>query len=138
MLVQYDPLGERHTQVSRRSYYLWHNQARIAAGKKPKWAKATSTEGARPIPVIPYHDASTNSPPEQMTYAVTVREGRAFTLHRPSEPTETFDLPVYAETHGTAIRLALTPFAVVGDTVMACGVVAVFGFLVWAQSGAPR
>ena len=137
VLVQYDALGEKHTEITRRSYYLWPNQARIEAGKKPRWAKPIVTEGKLPIPVISYQAASTNPPPEQMTCAVTTQEGRGFSLYRPTEPRETFDLPVYAETHGTAVRVALTPFTVVGDTVMACGVIAVVGFYLWLQSGAP-
>ena len=48
-----------------------------------------------------------------------------------------FDLPVYVETSGTPIRVALTPFAVAGDTVMVGAVAAVVGFLLWAQIGAP-
>ena len=137
VLVQYDALGEKHTEITRRSYYLWPNQARIAAGKKPRWVKPTAKGGTKAIPVISYEAASTNPPPEQMTYAVTTQEGRGFSLYRPTEPKETFDLPVYAETHGTAIRMVLTPFAVVGDTVMACGVIAVVGLYLWLQSGAP-
>jgi hypothetical protein len=35
-------------------------------------------------------------------------------------------------------RLAFTPFAIAGDTVMVCGVGAVVGFLLWGQSGAPH
>jgi hypothetical protein len=53
------------------------------------------------------------------------------------EPESAFDLPVYAETSGTATRIVLTPFAVAGDTVMVGAVAAVVGFLMWAQIGAP-
>ena len=138
VLVQYDALGEKHTEITRRSYYLWPNQARVAEGKQPRWVKPAAAEGMKPIPVMSYQNAPTNPPPERTPYAVTTQEGRAFSLYRPPEPTETYDLPVYPETHGTATRLALTPFAIVGNTVMVCGVGAVVGFLVWVQSGAPH
>jgi hypothetical protein len=138
VLVQYDALGEKHIEVTRRSYYLWPNQARVAEGKKPRWVKPAVTEGMKPIPVMAYQDAPTNLPPERTAYAVTSQEGRAFSLYRPPEPKETYDLPVYPETYGTAIRLAFTPFAIAGDTVMVCGVGAVVGFLLWVQSGAPH
>jgi hypothetical protein len=72
-----------------------------------------------------------------MTYGVITQEGRGFTLYRPAESAAAsdFDLPVYAETSGTATRVVLTPFAVAGDTAMV-GVVAAFvGFLLWVQGG---
>ena len=138
VLVQYDALGEKHTAIARRSYYLWPNQARVAAGMKPRWVKPAGTEGAKPIPVISYPEDATNLPPEPTAYAVTTQEGRGFSLYRPDEPKKAFDLPVYPETHGTATRLALTPFAIAGDTVMVCGVAAVAGFFLWLEMGAPH
>jgi len=138
VLVQYDALGEKHTEITRRSYYLWPNEARIAAGKKPKWAEPAVTEGMKPIPVISDAAATTNLPPGQAAYAATTREGRGFSLYRSGEPQESYDLPVYAETYATATRLALTPFAVTGDTLMVCGFGAIVGFFVWVQSGAPH
>ena len=137
VLVQYDSLGEKHTEITRRSYYLWPNQARVAEGKKPRWVRPVVTEGMKPIPVLSDQDAATNSSPARTLYAVTIREGRAFNLYRPPEAKETYDLPVYPETYGTTIRVALTPFAIAGDTLMVCGVGAVVGFLLWVQCGAP-
>ena len=138
VLVQYDALGEKHTAVTRRSYYLWPNQARVAEGKKPRWVKPAVAEGMKPIPVMSCPDLATNLPPEQTAYAETTQEGRGFSLSRPPEPKETYDLPVYPETYGTTTRLALTPFAVAGDTVMVCGVGAVVGFFLWVGMGAPH
>ena len=89
------------------------------------------------IPVLPTQGALTNPPPGVPAYAVVTKEGRGFTLYPPMEPESAFDLPVYAETSGTATRILLTPFAVVGDTVMVGAVATVVGFLLWAQIGAP-
>ena len=138
VLVQYDALGEKHTAVTRCSYYLWPNQARVAEGKKPRWVKPAVTEGMKPIPVMSNPDAVTNLPPERTSYAVTTQEGRRFSLYQTNELKESFDLPVYPETYGTSTRLALTPFAVAGDTVMACGVGAVLGLFLWFDMGAPH
>jgi hypothetical protein len=137
VLVQYDALGGQHDVFTRRSYYLRPNQERIAAGEKPKWVKPPTTEGMRSIPVISNADAVTNLPPADAAYAATTQEGRGFKLCRPGDPKEAFDLPVYPETFGTTMRVALTPFAVAGDTVMVCGVGAIVGFFVWIGSGAP-
>ena len=67
------------------------------------------------IPVLSAPSVATNLPPERMIYAVTTREGRGFSLNEPDGAEQTFNLPVYVETSGTVTRLALTPFAVVGD-----------------------
>ena len=138
VLVQYDALSEKRSTIKRRAYYLQQNEARIAAGKKPKWVKPSVADGMKPIPVLPTQGDITNQSPKLPTYAVVTKEGRGFTLYRLMESEATFDLPFYAETTGTATRLVLTPFAVAGDTVLVCGVVATFGFLLWIQSGAPH
>lgn len=137
VLVEYDALSEKSSAVHRRSYYLRFNQNRIAAGKKPKWVKPTAADEMKSIRVMSPQAAATNAPRERIPYAVITSEGRHFSLFWPGESKETFDFPVYAESTGAATRLALTPFAVAGDTVMVSAVAAVVGFLVWVQSGAP-
>jgi hypothetical protein len=91
----------------------------------------------KPIAVLPAQVAVTNLPPGPAAYAIVTKEERGFTLYRPPQPAATFDLPVYAETSGTPTRIALTPFAVAGDTVMVGVLAAGVGFLLWVQSGAP-
>lgn len=137
VLIEYDALSEKHSTINRRAYYLQPNQARIDAGKKPKLVKLPVADGMKPIPVLLAEAAVTNPPPELTTYAVTTKNGRGFTLYRPMESGETFDLPVYAETSGTPARIALTPFALAGDTAMVAAVAAAVGFVMWLESGAP-
>ena len=137
LLVQYDALSEKHSAVKRRAYYLLRNEARIDAGKKPKLVSLAVAEGMKSIAVLPTQVAVTNLPPGPVAYAVVTNEARGFTLYRLAQPAATFDLPVYAETSGTPTRIALTPFAVAGDTVMVGVVAAFFGFVLWVQSGAP-
>jgi hypothetical protein len=137
VLVQYDAFSEKHSRVERHAYYLHPSQARVDAGSKPELVEPSAADGMKPIPVLPTQDALTNQPPGLPPYAVVTKNGRGFTLYRPMEPESAFDLPVYAETSGTATRIVLTPFAVAGDTVMVGVVAAVIGFLIWAQLGAP-
>jgi len=137
LLVQYDALSEKHSVVKRRAYYLLRNEARIDAGKKPKLVSLAVADGMRPIAVLPAQIVVTNLPPGPAAYAVLTNVERGFTLYRPPQPAATFDLPVYAETSGTPTRIALTPFAVAGDTIMVGVVAAVVGFYIWVQSGAP-
>jgi hypothetical protein len=137
ILVQYDALSERRSAVTRRAYFLQQNEARVAAGKKPELVSLAVAGGMKPIAVLPSQSAVTNLPPGPTGYCVVTREGRAFPLCQPMEPEATFELPVYPETSGTPVRIALTPLAVAGDTVMVGAVAAVAGFLLWLQSGAP-
>ena len=137
LLVQYDAFSEKHSVVKRRAYYLLRNEARIDARKKPKLVNLAVADGMKPIVVLPTQVAVTNLPPGTAAYAVVTKEERGFTLYRPPQPAATFDLPVYAEASGTPTRIALTPFAVAGDTVMVGMVAAVIGFYMWVQSGAP-
>ena len=137
VLVQYDAFSEKHSRVERHAYYLHPSQARVDAEPKLELVKPSAADGMKPIPVLPTQGALTNQPSGLPAYAVVTKNGRAFTLYRPMEPESAFDLPVYAETSGTATRIVLTPFAVVGDTVMVGAVAAVVGFLLWAQIGAP-
>jgi len=137
VLVQYDAFSEKHSRVERHAYYLHPSQARVDAEPKLEWVKPSAADGMKPIPVLPTQGALTNQPSGLPAYAVVTKNGRGFTLYRPMEPESAFDLPFYAETSGTATRIMLTPFAVVGDTVMVGAVAAVVGFLLWAQIGAP-
>jgi hypothetical protein len=137
LLVQYDARSEKRSAVKRRAYYLLQNEARIVAGKKPKLVSLAVADGMKPIAVLPTQVPVTNLPPGLAAYAVVTKEERGFTLYRPPQPAAIFDLPVYAETSGTPTRIVLTPFAVVGDTVMVGVVAAVVGSYLWAQGGAP-
>ena len=135
VLVQYDALSEKHSAIQRRAYFLQVNQARTAAGKKPEFVKSELAAEMAPIPVFSTTDVVTNPPPVEMTFAVLARDGRAFTLYQPPESPKAFDLPVYCETSGTAMRAALTPLAVAGDTAMVGAVAGVVAFVLWVQGG---
>lgn len=136
LLVQYDAISEKHSSVKRRAFLLYSNEDRLAAGKAPEWADVSATNGLRPVQVITLTNREANPPPGSQTYAIQGTEGRTLTLHLP-DGENTVDLPVYLETSGTATRIALTPLAVAGDTVMVGTVVGIVGFYLWVQSGAP-
>jgi hypothetical protein len=118
LLVAYDAFSEKHSVTNRQAYYLQPNQARIGAGKAPRLVQPKAIEGMKPIPVFAQNAFATNSPPGLAHYAVVSETGRDFTLYSQTEPPRALQLPVYRETSGTAKRVALTPFAVVGDTAM--------------------
>ena len=134
VLVQYDALSEKRSAVKRRAYYLQENEARVAGGKKPRFVNSSQAAGLTPIPVLKWDSGNTNSPPDLAGYAVTAEDGRRFDLYPSTGRRETHDLPVYPESSGTPMRVALTPFAVAGDTLMVAGVVVFIGIIVLAES----
>jgi hypothetical protein len=136
VLVEYDAWSERHSRITRRAYFLGANTNRIARGEKPEFVAIMTASGMTEIPVFTRAVLSTNPPPADTMFAVT-EDSRGFTLHCPTAPDATFDLPVYGESSGTAKRLALTPLAVAGDATVVAGAAAVIGFLMWVQAGAP-
>jgi len=135
LLVQYDAFSEKHSVIKRQAYYLQPNQARIAAGKAPKFVPPAAPEGMRPIPVFEARALATNRPTALTNYAIVADSGREFTLHPQAVPLGAFPLPVYPENSGTVTRIALTPLAVIGDTVMVGLVVSAVALIAACQSG---
>jgi hypothetical protein len=124
LLVVYDAVSEKHSVVKRQAYYLELNQARISAGKAPRFTDPAASEGMTPIPVFEAATFATNPPTQLTNYAILSESGREFTLHPQAERLGAFQLPAYPESSGTMVRVALTPLAAVGDTAMV-GVVGV-------------
>jgi len=135
LLVAYDAFSEKHAAIKRQAYYLQRNQARISAGKAPTLVPPEPGKGLEPIPIIEQSAAAAHPPTLLTNYALVSDSGRAFTLQPQAEPLREFHLPVYPETSGTALRVALTPFAVAGDTVMVGVVASVVAFVLACESG---
>ncbi|HVM47346.1 MAG TPA: hypothetical protein VMU04_04930 [Candidatus Acidoferrum sp.] len=137
LLVQYDALSDRHSDVIRQAYLLEENRLRLESGKKPRLVPPEQAEHLRAVPVVRVGAAITNPAPPAPTYAVCTNTGRTFVLYRPGASPLGAELPVYCESSGTPVRIALTPLAVAGDTAMLGGVLAVVGFFMWVEGGAP-
>ncbi len=133
MLVRYEAYSEAHSCVKTQAYYLRESEPLIAAGKKPKFVQATSADRVKALPVLAAPVNASAEPP----YCVLAADGRGFDLYSSSNPPAQFDLPVYPENSGTTVRVLLTPFAVVGDTVMVCTGLVFVAALLWAEMGAP-
>jgi hypothetical protein len=135
LLVEYDAVSEKHSVIKRQAYYVQPNQARIDAAKAPKLVAPVAPGGMRPIPVFEESTLATNPPAHLTNYAVVSASGREFTLHPQAEPLGAIQLPVYPEGSGTALRIALTPLAALGDTVMVGLVASVAALVLACESG---
>ena len=135
LLVEYDAFSEKHSVIKRQAYYLQSNQARISAGRAPRLVDPAAAAGMAAIPVFGATRTTTNPPTLLMNYAVVSESGREFTLYPQAEPIGTFQLPAYPESSGTTVRVALTPLAVAGDTVMVGAVASFVALVVACESG---
>jgi hypothetical protein len=135
LLVEYDAYSEKHSMIKRQAYELQSNQARISAGKAPKLVGPAAAKGMTSIPVFEAATVVTNPPTHLTNYAIISESGREFTLHPQAERLGAFQLPAYPESSGTMVRVALTPLAAVGDTVMVGLVASVVALIVACESG---
>jgi hypothetical protein len=135
LLVEYDAYSEKHSVTKRQAYYLQSSQARISEGKAPKFIDLAAAEGMTSIPVFEATTIVSNPPTHLTNYAIISEFGREFTLHPQAERLGAFQLPAYPESSGTIVRVALTPLAAVGDTVMVGVVASVVALIVACQSG---
>ena len=135
LLVAYDAHSEKHSAVKRRAYFMQPNEARIGERKAPVFVDPAVARGLTPIPVFEAKTLGTNLPAGLTNYAVLAESGRSFTLYPQASPLGGCELPVYRETSNTALRVGLTPFAVVGDVVMVGVVASVVALYVACATG---
>jgi len=119
MLVQYDETVEGKETVCRRSYFLARNAERIAQRKRPYFVNPQTASAMVSIPIQIGYPGVTNGAPHG-TALVGFCNNRApeFWLVRDSRVEGPFQLPFYPDSNGNFTRVAITPFAVAGDTVM--------------------
>jgi hypothetical protein len=136
-VAAYDALSERNDRLDRRAYFIHTNEARIVAGKPPRYVDLSVITNLTSRPVVTTTNAVTNEG-ILARYPVNTDRGPGFELYRDGAIEGAYALPVYDEQkYGTVTRVALTPVAVAGDTLMAGVVVGTFGALLWLAAGCP-
>jgi hypothetical protein len=98
---------------NRRNYYLGENVEQILDQKRPRFA-STLLSRLEPVPV----NQGTNVLP-------SAQAGNWVTIHTDLGQIGPYPLPKYEDRRGTAIQVALTPVAVVGDVALVSLIVAV-------------
>lgn len=127
MLVAYDELHEPSSTVVRRCYYLKQQRDQ---SHKPLFVDLRATNQLHQIPVL-FKARGEILQPETNTFAVLNDAGN-FSLHVRGEQKGPYELPVYPSGFHQGTQIALTPAAVVADTVIAGTVV---GLIIWAAHG---
>jgi alpha-D-ribose 1-methylphosphonate 5-phosphate C-P lyase len=129
ILVQYDEVRENHGRIRRRAYLLGANAGRIDANKKPHFIDPTRISAPRAIPTGESLSFVANAGPGFSTFATVTNGSRDFTIYRPGREESIYALPVYEDRSSTGVRLALTPFAVVGDAALFGAIAGALGWL---------
>ncbi len=107
-LVTYDEARESSDSIRRRAFYLEANLKRLQAGRKPHFSRPAQTNGLALLSLVPSSD------------------GRTLTITNAAGRLTRAELPTYPAPCGEALRVLVTPLAVIADTAIAATVVGVF------------
>ncbi len=120
VLVQYDEVHEQSEAVQRRAYFLRENDERIRQREKPRFVNPQLASSMAPVQVCASPPEATNSTPKTLpSVAMSLQNnGQEFLLHLNGASEGPYSLPTYLQSNANFVRVALTPFAVAGDTVM--------------------
>src|SRR2546422_860592 len=118
-LVQYDEIREQNEVVHRRAYFVKQNAERIGLQKKPHFVNPQIANTMDQIPQRETPPGSTNLAPSSCSFvAMSTHSGHEFLILRNDTTEGPYALPTYLESNGNFLKVALTPFAIAGDTVL--------------------
>ena len=118
-LVQYDETREQNEVVHRRAYFVKQNAERIGLQKKPHFVNPQIANTMDQIPQRETPPGSTNLAPSSCSFvAMSTNSGHEFLILRNDTTEGPYALPTYLESNGNFLKVALTPFAIAGDTVL--------------------
>jgi hypothetical protein len=125
MLVQYDESREREKKVQRRSYWLEPNLALANNGQKPQFINSVSLDGLTPVPLTAIQPVS---PPTGFKglYAVCQSHDPRFTLYAGTNELNSCTLPIYHANKQVAVKVLLTPPALVADATLVGGLLGLY------------
>ncbi len=148
-LVQYDEFRGKDASIRRRAYWLYANQARIEAGKKPHFVNPNTATGLPAILVetnLVAVPGAVSGAPESVqtnivsmavtTNGITVRvvlqsDQRHFTVYVNEAEAGTYFLPAYSGSGNMAAVVALTPATAAVDVAAAAAIVAVLAAVIY-------
>ncbi|MDB6066781.1 MAG: hypothetical protein JWR26_2989 [Pedosphaera sp.] len=134
VLVEYDEETDKDVTSRRRAFFLMANQKKLSSGRPPRFVDPRTADKLQPIVLeLAYVAPDTNAPVDLSLKAVLSQDHHSFNLVSAGKELGSFELPSYHRAEGTWARIALTPLAVTGDTVIcAAAAAAIAGvFYVW-------
>lgn len=143
VLVQYDEQYGDSEKFRRRAYWLFEFARGDDRGKRmPMFVEPMTAGRLVSLPVLDRRP-DLDAPLAAGSYAVVNLTQQYFELWQDGAWQGKFELPVYFQTPpATVWRIAVTPFAVLADGIIAIAVVAavaaVVGVVLWVEAGAPN
>ncbi len=122
ILVVYDEVREPSAKIRRRAYFL--NDS--AKHGKPAFVAVAATNELKRIPIV----VRTNAAQSATNAFIAIQQSpTTFTLK--GDEKEIYDLPVYPSGIHQGTQIALTPAAVLADTVIVGSVVGIIVLIIW-------
>ena len=134
-LVTYDESHETRDKIRRRAFYLNANLERVNQGRKPHFVNPRKADGLATVAVIPEAAIRFVATTNGIVSISISADGQRLTVQEPANGTMEFRLPTYPSASGPALRVALTPLAIVGDTVLVASVVGIVAAYGWVRTG---
>ena len=135
LLVTYDESHETRDKVRRRAFYLNANLKRVNQGRKPHFVNPRKADGLVTVAVIPEAEVQSVATTNGFASISISADGQRLMVREPDGEKVEFRLPTYPAASGPALRVALTPLAVVGDTVLVASVVGIVVAYAWVRTG---
>jgi hypothetical protein len=129
VLVTYDELRPISDTINRRGYFLLENSHQSHRARKPVFVDVHQSNQLKKIPIVAKGMPHATN---EVVGIVAEANARTFDVILNGQLTGPYDLPVYSSNARTAMQIALTPAAVVADTIIAGTVV---GLIIWAAHG---
>lgn len=140
ILVRYDEIIDTSGAIKHRAYWLERNRTKEGTEKRPTFVSIKNAQGLQPIPLVASVEEA-GALTASGLYAVSTN-GVSFSLYGTQEKNQVtssatptligeFELPSYYDSLGPIKQVLRTPPALVADSVIAAGFVAVLGSPYW-------
>lgn len=140
VLVRYEEIIDTSGTIKHRSYWLERNRTKEGTEKRPSFVSVKKTLNLQPIPLIASSEIA-SLPSGAGLYAVSTN-GIRFSLYGIQDKNDVapsgratligeFELPAYYDALGPVKQVLRTPPALVADTAIAAGWMAVLGAPSW-------
>jgi len=140
ILVRYDEIIDTSGAIKHRAYWLERNQTKEGTEKRPSFVSIKNAQGLKPIPLVPSIEKT--GPSLTNGLCATTTNGINFSLYGTQEKNQVatsatttligdFELPAYYDSLGRIKQVLRTPPALVADSVIAAGIVAIVGAPYW-------
>jgi hypothetical protein len=129
VLVEYDEWREGNDKIWRRAYWLKENTAHLERAQKPRFVSVEHGPDLSPIAIL---EAPPIGGDVSALHHSAITSNQVFVLYSGQSKIGSYELPVYRDSSGRLLQIAITPIAVVADLTIVGGFLFVW---VWSSGG---